>query len=213
MTQPAPGTSATVRLYTDTSPPPPRVFLDANVVLDIYEHDQATAEGRSSRRQRHPELASFLDRLQAAKCSILVTPHVLEEVFHVVALRILRPLLDRSGCADEKALRSREPAEQATARQAAVKAFRAAVLATVRKGASIVLPGGAVDGKEVYERFTSLLRACPQIGGKDAVHIITGALLGCTHFVTRDSDFSYVGTITVYALRHPRQATRAPSAP
>jgi predicted nucleic acid-binding protein len=210
MTQAAPGT-ANVRLYTDTTQPPERVFLDANVVLDIYEHNLATSD-RTSRRRKHPDLANLLDRLRTAKCAVLVTPHVLEEVFHILSQRLLRPLLAKAGCADEKELRGKEPAKQAAARHDAVTAFRQAAMAAARKGAVIVLPTGNVDGKQVHDKFVALLETCPQIGGKDAIHVVTGALLECTHFITRDSDFFHVRTITVYAPRLPKSAS-APAAP
>src|SRR5579863_1652457 len=122
MTLPGAPSPANVRLYSDkTSALPTRVLLDANVVLDLYEHHLATNVAANGRRQggprRHADLAEFLDRLNRGASLVIVTPIVLEEVFHVLLTRVLKPVLERFRCDGEKELRKDHPKEHLEVRR------------------------------------------------------------------------------------------------
>ena len=102
MTQPAPAPPVNVRLYSDTSAQPPQsVCLDANIVLDLYEHELAMIKAPRMRAQ--PDLVGCLMRLRGAACKLFVNLQVLEEVFHVLKRWLLDGMLGKYGCTDKKA--------------------------------------------------------------------------------------------------------------
>ena len=63
------------------------------------------------------------------------------------------------------------------------------------------MPG---TGADVHAAFVALLSTCHQLDGKDALHIVYAALLGCDSFVSRDDDLHYVAKLTVYSPRIPK---------
>jgi hypothetical protein len=204
MTQPLAEGPTNVRTYKDGAPFPPRLCLDANVILDLHEHHLASS-GLLPRHRGHPDLAACLDRMQKAGCTILVTPLALEEVFHILAGRLLVDAYKKCHCcAKEKELLQNHPPEQAAVRRKAILGLREAVLAAARKGAKIALPTKDVDGVQAHQTFTALLQNCMGIGGKDALHIVFGGLLESTAFLSRDAGFCSIPAITVFAKHMPR---------
>src|SRR5690606_13692886 len=91
-----PSTGANVVLYSDISAKcPTYFFLDANVVLDLFEHEQAMKMPKPEDKRRgkkHPNLFGWLSRMRASKTQLIVTPDDLEEVFHVLCSKLLRKL-------------------------------------------------------------------------------------------------------------------------
>lgn len=199
-----------VRFADTATAPPSLLFLDANIVLDIFEHEAAnrgnkTISGASARKS--PALISCLPRLVAKKSKLFVTPAVLEEVFHVLWLRVLSGAKAKwacSGCAPrntpDKEVRRHHPSDFATARAATIRIFTGAWADVRKHSVRIWLPGDepGVIGQKVLDAFLATLTRHDGVGGKDALHIATARLFECETFVSRDEGFQEVSGITVY---------------
>jgi len=210
--------SSGVRLFTDrTSPFPPMVCLDANAVFDIWEHELAMS-GRPKKR-KHSDLVTCLSRMRAARTQLFVTPHVVEEFFHVTTQSIMRPLYDKHSVRNEKALRKMDPAGHGKGRAEGLKALEEALGALGKHGVIMLLPVGeeppspASLGKEALDAFKAFLYACADLGGKDAIHLSVAGLLDCTAFISRDGDFHCVRDVVVYSDRLPSAAALPVAAP
>lgn len=190
---------------------PDRIFLDANVVIDIHENAVALQTARSERvrgKRRHPELMAFLARARSGKAKFLVTVAVLEEVYHVFTRLIIDGIIvagDKP--TNEKKFRDAYPNEYARAKSQALRVTNHA-LNEVCKYASVVAPSSWLGDKEIAlgekqcECFLELLQFCHEIGGKDALHVVQARMMNCNAFVTRDNDFKCVPGIILFC-RNP----------
>lgn len=205
---------ATVVAYRDTAAPNPAlVLIDACVVIDLVNHEQSMITprpGQPRRGRRHSDLVTWLSRQRAAKTRLIVTPAVLEEVFHVLSRDILEGLGKRLRCstcvgANEKQLRQHHPAEFTKARRDCVVALRGAVMAARKHGAQVWIGDGSAEqsavGTKILDAFIALVDGCIHVGGKDALHIVTAALVECRAFASRDEGFQHVPGISVYCER------------
>ncbi len=90
---PAPATAAKLRAFADDftdQPCPGRLFLDTNVVLAIQQHEMAMAPPPNAPRpygRMNQPLADFLRRARRTGAELIVTPAVVEEVFHVSLMK------------------------------------------------------------------------------------------------------------------------------
>lgn len=202
---------AKVVKFTDVvSTAPATLMLDANAVIDLFEHEVANS-GRADppiTSRKHSELAGCLNRLVSKKTKLFVTPAVLEEVFHVISNKIVAQLKEKlrcSSCSDpkkrEKDFREHHPAEFAKARAATVRLFNRALAAAQKHGVRVWLPDGTAvppDGANVVKAFAALLDRFDALQGKDALHIATAAMAACNSIATRDAGFRQVDSLTVF---------------
>jgi predicted nucleic acid-binding protein len=206
-----PERASRVHSYTDVFGPkneiPDRIFLDANVVIDIFENAVALQTATNDRvrgRRRHPELMAFLARARSGQAKLLVTVGVLEEVYHVYT-RIIIDGIKVAGDkpANEKKFRDLYPKEYAQAKSQALM-FTNKALNEVCKYARVVAPSGWLGDKEIAlgekqcECFLELLQLCHEIGGKDALHVVQARMMNCNAFVSRDGDFKCIPGIVLF---------------
>ncbi len=205
-----PAGATVVKLDDTKTAPATIVFVDANGVIDIFEHELAVNPpkgGGTWNAQRHSKLVTFLSRSISKKAKIILTPAVLEEVFHVFWRKAYANVGSAcSACsaprAREKVVRQHHAAEFSKARAASLRYLEASIAAAKKHGVAVWL-GDTKDppkdaGTKALAAFVALLDRHDEVGGKDALHIVSASLLDCTAFVSRDEGFQKVQGITVY---------------
>ncbi len=193
-------------IYDFTGKPPPgRLFIDTNVVIALQLHEMAMgppplSTGKPYGR-KSPGLVDFLRRARIAGAELLITPAVVEEVFHVACRKLLTPKQEHHGCSDSKELRRKHPDEFTAAVKNALKSTQAALKSIGKHSIMIEMPicdDARRVGRKIIDAFTGLVENVPQIGGKDALHIVTASLLNCTGYISNDGDFRFVAGRIVY---------------
>jgi hypothetical protein len=204
-----PSSGATIVHFSDIVVSPPSVILlDANAVLDLFAHEAAMG-GKSEPAfpaKKHSALVGCLNRLVSKGTKVVTTPAVLEEVFHVLWLRVLKGYKAKWTCSQcatarsDKDVRRHHPSDFATARAATLAIFLRAVAAAKKHGAKISLSAGDSSGagQKVFDAFVITLKKHDAVGGKDALHVATAALLECGAIVTRDEGFRDIPQLTIY---------------
>jgi predicted nucleic acid-binding protein len=180
--------------------PAKKLFLDTNAVLAVVEHESATMGKRGT---KNPNLMDLLNAARQRNSSLITTPLVLEEVFHVINRRAMVDACKRRGKTSEKQLRSEYPQDHSDARQW-VQAYLIRTVASLDKQSVAVEAPVRPDqttkawGKEMLQAFQAQLSACAALGPMDAMHLVWGTLLECDAFVSTDSDIRSVPNLKVY---------------
>ncbi|HEY2408173.1 MAG TPA: hypothetical protein VGI10_19335 [Polyangiaceae bacterium] len=189
------------------------LFLDANVILDIAAHESSMRKKSDSAfpARAHPDLLGCLSRLKSKSAKIFVTPAVLEEVFHVLWVKLLTHSKQKWACSacapkatPDREVRRHHPSEFTAVRAATIRIFSQSITDMKKHGAHIWIPGDepAKVGQKVMEAFLATLTRYDAVGGKDALHIAMAPLFECSAFATRDEGFRQVEGITVYCGGH-----------
>jgi predicted nucleic acid-binding protein len=198
---------AEVRYFADIAKPPPgKLYLDTNVIIDLFEFDAAE---RLKDPQRPPgRLSKLADQLvtaaQRANARLIVTPLAVQEIFHCFSRGPMKALRDQRNCNDDKELRRKHPDEYEKCRKKVRANTRQALLVAKKRGVhmSMPVPGpnetAAAFGVRTLEKFQAIVDGCDTVGAADALHIVFGTFLGCDAFVSSDGDLQAVPGIVVY---------------
>lgn len=191
---------------------PARLFLDSNIIINLQRHEMAVgphaAKIADKLKRRNPALIDFLRRAKIAGAELFITPAVVEEVYHYTWVKSSRPLLKQHSCSDDKELRRKHGADYMAAKRRAVLSTLEALTSARKHGIVLQMPIGEERdspktlARKLVDAFTKLLHDVPQLGGKDALHVVTAALLECVWFVSDDGDFRFVPDKIVYC-GHP----------
>jgi predicted nucleic acid-binding protein len=184
---------------------PSRLFLDTNVVIAIHHHEMAMAPPAKVTLpygRKNSVLIDFLRRARIAGSELVVTPVVVEELFHICYMKAIKNM--ERNCSGPKELRRDYPADFSTARTNAHKATLAALTSVSKHSVLLQMPIGASGdtprklGRKIVDAFMSLVAKAHQLDGKDAMHMVMAKLLGCEAFVSNDGDFRFVSGEIVY---------------
>lgn len=184
---------------------PSRLFLDTNIVFALHNHEMAMAPPPKAKLPYgvlNRALVDFLRRARYAGAELIVTPSVVEELFHVCYMRAVKKT--ERPCTTTKQLRREYPADFATARTTACKATLAALTSIGKHSVLFQVPVGTVGdsarklGRQIVEAFMTTVAKTHQLDGKDAMHMVTAKLLECEAFVSNDGDFRFVAGEVVY---------------
>lgn len=187
---------------------PNRIFLDTNTIISLHQHEMAVGpkppnlSGTYGRRR--PALIDFLRRAKIAGRELVISPAVVEEVFYYCWRKVLKPELNNYGCGDEKELRRKHPDNFAAAKTNATKATQAALTSAGKHGIVLLAPlvtnvsDPRALGRKIVDSFILIMQSVPQIGGRDAMHIIAAEMLDCKAFASNDGDFRFVSGTIVY---------------
>lgn len=169
-----------------------RVYVDSNVVIDLWDHKRAK-EIPSAPHLRADDVEQFFAVSQSAGVQLVLSPLLVQEVYHYLWRARLEPLRDSYKCKNEKKLRSDYPAAYTAGVKAARHEANKAISHARNYGAVLRFPalGGTEHrwGSVAEAMFFTAIEKCDGLNAMDSLHLAFAVLLRCTHFASSDRDF------------------------
>lgn len=172
-----------------------RVYVDTNVVLDFWDHKRAKGNPGAT-HLRCNDVEQFFTTSRSAQVQLVLSPLVVEEVFHCLRRAHLEELAERYHCGNEKLLRRDFPEAYATGVQNARHEVRKVLSYARQHGAVSLFPVRSGTerrwGSVVEKMFLHTIETCEGLNAMDALHLVFSVLLRCTHFASSDGGFKDV---------------------